>query len=914
MEDKYEKVINEVNINFKTIKTCDKNLMKINKKYILIQIKKTILIYDFCRNLFLDDKVLFESNIDYFDFHTKNDNLFFLGSEKKIKLYEIDNIKINEITNIETLSNDIFYGCFNPLEPNKFLTASHKGFIKIYDITNSSLISLINIGGSLEDGLEIKFDKKCIGFIQDNCLTYFEYYNFKSENRKKYISQYISDFYFLDENNDSLIIMNDNNFEIIKNDKRMGAFKEIINDSFYLRKGKILIIINDETIKGLKINDNYQIKQIFNYKQNIKYYISKPYFINENYLNQNEICMIYQNTKKNQLLSYLIKDNTIIQTIKNDNDKIDAKNIKKIISDIPLLISKENNENNFSNLLDNPNNKNYFQIDTIKNELNDVKERSLLERKKKAEKEFLNYNNIKNIEDQYTFLLKLLINDNTNENLLKTYLLLIKEKGELLKKNFQGYFEEFKNEFNLFSKVFSDKDNLSNFQIAVKPQKTEFIELLSEISCLEKNDENGLRKFENILKKSEKYLENVSYFNMPINISNEQLFYYKNINVIKNYLRLVYEKINKIIEEKIKNNNGDENKNSESIEDTKNGLLKSELDKIGSNIKLCIDNFRNSNDFKILNELIIALYFDYFAEKELFSVCYKYIFNSNRNTIKILNQNADDEYMKILFQIFKKREIKLNLIKQFYKNILGLKCFKSIYLTLNGKNAYYPFEDKEFVDYFVENNLEILDIPICCSVALTDKFTMKTYFIPFMSDIIFDNSMHFKNETNIMIHGFFVKAGNHEIGHNFTNINFYMENSKIPITTPRKKNFDYEEGGSYIDLALFGRILTTINLQQALYILNEKNYEKTFLDFQYGFNNIKNEDLKVEGVFKEMCKNISQNLNKDFDNSAKSIYVRLNPFISREIKINCSIRNDVIFGKIISDEEYERILMEYGDN
>ena len=56
-----------------------------------------------------------------------------------------------------------------------------------------------------------------------------------------------------------------------------------------------------------------------------------------------------------------------------------------------------------------------------------------------------------------------------------------------------------------------------------------------------------------------------------------------------------------------------------------------------------------------------------------------------------------------------------------------------------------------------------------------------------MSDINFNNEMHFKNETNIMIHGFFVKAGNHEIGHNFTNINFYMENSKISIITQRKR-------------------------------------------------------------------------------------------------------------------------------
>ena len=910
MEDIYEKVTDEININSIDIKIYDKNLMKINKKYILIREDKSILIYDFCQNLFLDDKVDFGANIDYFDFHTKNDNLFFLGSEKKIKLYEINNKKINEITNFETLSDNIFYGCFNSLESNKFLSASRKGLIKIYDIAISSLIGLIDLKESLEHVYKIKFNKKYIGYIKGICLTYFEYYNFKNENIKKYISQDISDFHFLDENNDSLVIINKNNFEIIENNKNIKTCDGIINDSFYFRKDKILIIINKKTISGIKINDNYQISYPFKFKQDTEYYISKPFFINENYLNPNEICGMYKIIDENQLLSYLIIDNTILQTIKNDNDKIDVKKIKKIISDIPLLISKENNENNFTDLPDNPNNKNYFKINIIKKELNEVKKRSLLERKKKVEKEFINYNNNKNIDEKYIFLLKLLINDNTNKNVLETYLTLIKEKGEELKDSFKDNFEEFKNEFNLFSKVFSDKDNLSIFHIEVKSLKTEFINFLNRISSLKEYDENDIIKFENDLKESNKYLENVSYFNMPINISNEQLFYYKNINVIKNYLKNVYEIINKNIKKESKKIRDGK---SEVIKDKKKNLLKFELDKISSNIKLCIDNFRNSKDYNILNELIIALYFA--PDKELFSVCYKYILYSNRNITNILNQNPNNKYIEELFKLFKKREIEFNLIKKFYKNILPLKCFKSIFLTLNGKDSYYPFDDKEFVDYFVENNFEILDVPICCSVALTDKFTMKTYFIPFMSDTIFSNNMHFNNKINIaMIHGFFVKAGNHEIGHNFTNINFYMENSKIPIITPRKKNFDYEEGGYYIDLALFGRILKNINLQQVLYILNEKNYDKTYLDFQYDFNNIKSEDLEVEGVFKEMCKNISKDINNDLENNAKSIYVRLNPFNVGETKIDCSIRNDVIFGRIISDEEYESILMKYGDN
>ena len=175
---------------------------------------------------------------------------------------------------------------------------------------------------------------------------------------------------------------------------------------------------------------------------------------------------------------------------------------------------------------------------------------------------------------------------------------------------------------------------------------------------------------------------------------------------------------------------------------------------------------------------------------------------------------------------------------------------------------------------------------------------MKSYFVPFILQIVFKNYLHFMNEINIIQNGFFVSVGYHGIGHNFTNFNFYMENCKIPIETPRKKNFEDCGGGYYVDFALFGKKLEEISLEQVLYILNEKNYEKTYLDFQYGFNNIKQEDLQVEGVFKEMCKNICNNL-KDFENNEKSICISFNPSNIKENKILCDIGNDLIFGSKI---------------
>ena len=910
MEDVYEYKITEFDIETNYIDFFSQKFSKANKKYMLISIKNVLFIYDFSKKLFLDDMVKTESNIAlyYYDFHTNNDNIFFICKGNEVILYEISNIKLNIINIIQSLFTDVIYGCFSPYESNMFLSVSDNGCINIYDISNSLPICLIKSEELFNFNSEIKWNKKYIGFKKKNSVIYFEYDNYQSENIKKYISEGIADFYYLNKNDDALIIIKKKIYEIIKGDKKLYEFNETIISSYYYSKANILILINSKNIKGIKIDDNYKINHLFNFEQNLDNYISKPLFIKENLLNKNEICEIYENPAPFTILSYSIIDKNITeQNIKNENgNKIDVKKIKKMISDIPLLLSKDNNANNYLILPENPNNKNYLKIECINKELDVVKKRSFLERKNKVINVLKQYDEKKDIKQQYIFLLELLINDNTNKDLLKPYLNLIKDKGEELQSIFGDNFVEFKDEFNLFSKAFTHEKNLLYFKSNVKSQKDEFNMFLKTISDLQINKNDDIQIFKNDLKGYDKYFENVCYFNMPIDISNEELFYYRSINIIKYHLKVVNDRINKQVKENIQllNDSKDkipETEKNELIENFRNNLFKYELDKINNNIKLCIDDLKNSNDLKLINELVISLCFA--EEKELFNCCYKYIKLENKNIDNILQQNKDDESIINIFDNYKKVDIDLSLIKKFYKNILPLQCFKSIFLDLNGKDTYYPFEDEKFTEYFVENHFEILDVPIKTSIGLTDKFTMKIYFIPFMSQIIFEKGLILKNEKNIMKNGFFIRVGNHEIGHNFTNINFYMENCQIPITTPRKKTFDEIEGGYYIDYALFGEILREINLKQALYILNEKNYEKTYLDFQYGFKDIKEEDLKVEGVFKEMCENIINNINPYHEDNYKSIYISLNPSGIKENKIKCEISNDVIYGNEISDEE-----------
>lgn len=919
MEQDYNYKSNECDISSSNVECFNVKYTKINKKYMLNLGNNSILVYDFNKQSIL--KIIkYENQIVYhFNFHSYNENIFFVCAGKNVMLYEIDNTNINEISIIEGHFIDVNYGCFNPFNSNIFLSASEDGFIKIYDITNSSPISLIDVMESLEYLIEIKWNKNFIGFRRKNYVLYFKYDNFKKENIKKYTSNKLLDFYFLNDYDDSLIIIKQKDLEIVRNNKKSFEYKETIKASFFCMKSKILTIINSKEIKGLKFNDDNHINEIFKFIQNSENLFSTPLFINENYLNSNEICQFHETVEPFIISSLIITCNNIIEKkiIENDNNQTTAQNIKKKISDIPILISKNNDYYNTFDILYSRS-KNYFEIPSIKKELDAVKKRSFLERKNIVRKysEEKNKNVNKDIIIQYIDLLCLLTNDNTNKDLIKDYLVFLEKNKEKLKNVFRDYFEEYTSELNYYSKLFNEEESMSDFKFKTKSQKKEFNEFLQSISLLDKDNENDIKKFENDLKQCINYFENIPYFNMPIEFSNEQLFYYRTMNIIKYHLINVDDYIKKNIEEKIKETNKNEliksdtekKETKEKIENYKKFVISEELDKIKSNIKLCYDIIKNSNDLKMINDLITSLIFA--SDKELFNCCYKYITSAKRNIDIIIQQNKNTDLNNILVYN-EKVNIDLNLIKKFYKKILPLKCFKSIFLTLNGEDSYYPFENKEFTDYFVDNNFEVLDIPIFTNSGLTDKFTMKIYLIPFLSKIYNENKYQFENEKNIMKYGYFIRTGNHEIGHNFTNFKFYMENCKISMKSPRKKTLKFIEGGYYLDLALFGKILEKINLEQILYILNEKNYEKTYLDFQFGFNNIKKEDLIIKGVFEEMCGNISKNLNDDFRKKAELVYISLNPSSIEKAKIYCGIKNDVLFGNKISNEDYERILKEY---
>ena len=153
-----------------------------------------------------------------------------------------------------------------------------------------------------------------------------------------------------------MIVITYDSVDIVENSKKIYQYKlnnkDNILSTFYLNKKEILIIIFNYEIRGFSMKYKNKLEDLFKFQQSLNFYINNPIRTNENLLNQDEICDIYQ-FNSGIMLIYTIKDNSAKQNnnnnIENNYEKINLKEIKKNICDIPLLISFKNNDYSFNN-------------------------------------------------------------------------------------------------------------------------------------------------------------------------------------------------------------------------------------------------------------------------------------------------------------------------------------------------------------------------------------------------------------------------------------------------------------------------------------------------------------------------------------------------------------------------------------
>ena len=86
---------------------------------------------------------------------------------------------------------------------------------------------------------------------------------------------------------------------------------------------------------------------------------------------------------------------------------------------------------------------------------------------------------------------------------------------------------------------------------------------------------------------------------------------------------------------------------------------------------------------------------------------------------------------------------------------------------------------------------------------------------------------------------------------------FYFHKNLIIHLNIQRKDEEYKiEEGREIEILLFGRKVDKINLKEALYILNEENYNKGIIKFKEDFEKLYSQeeninDIIIKGEFKD---------------------------------------------------------------
>ena len=846
-----------------------------------IDLQNKIIIWDVRKQRFWNI-IDFKDNIIIIKWNKKYKDILEVRTINEIKLFDIKRNKIistfkysDKIVDYSVLSNEtiILIKC------NKLEKLSNEKY-------NKSLL-IEEISGSNENLIRnniliiLSFGKLNFIYVENLSIIYIYECHF-------------SNFYYFIESND-------------KNGLLFYYYKDNIVNKNFINLGNVKMskISEISDLNNFENNFYQQYEKIIfkyicllNFEENIEK--EKPIY-KKQYMKIKDIEIFFDKIKKVNIFD---RKNLIEQIIEN-------KFIKKEIAEI---LKKENFE--------------YIKIcfSLFNNEI---------EKQKKAifsKMDELYKNNKAFIKEMYFQLIKLLTIDNTNDKLLEIYLFFLnKYESILMKDEYLGkYIEKYESEINYYYPCFSKERYKTLFDIEKDGEKEIVLGFLQKAYKIKRfiiDDKN----FQVLVDEAQKLSLNLPDFNQPIEYDskNIELRWHKiKTHLVETFKELKFEE-NDI---KMKENNNfeqEKDKMQKEIGRLKNGInivMKKDLlknDRILNNkykldcaISLIINPYSvlyQEADF--YSNLLICETLD---ENKLYQLAHKdHLFKiyKDNNKLKVYYNDyyiKDPEYLCVdnllnkHFQLDKKYNFDYlskicvcnqDKIKCFLKTILTKKVFLDIYEILFG-NKEYKYLNKEYVDELIDNRIKFVPIGSFDSLALSDKMSIST--IIFIKDkAIKDSNLYYETEEieyevkkEILNTGRYVTIELHEIFHLFNCIPYYENNCSLSIKTPRKKNFEDCEGGNYLEYLLYDKELKDLNLAEALYILNESNYDKSLIEFRIGFKNLNIKDLKIKGVFMEYNNLIDL---EEPINILKNISIALKRSSSNFLpSINISLRKDVI--------------------
>ena len=803
-----------------------------NKQYIVYSSSRKIKIYFLEKNKTIEicTKAC-KSKIHQLTMNKIYENVFLALTIREIYLFEIvklgDIYKYEERINIKTEDNFTF-AKFSEYDANLLGTLSDDNLVRIWNIDSKFNILTIKYKNLYVMDLFFNQNKNFLmiqlGDDNDNYLVSIYDISYGTDTKKLLERNKAETIFEISESKFlKNLFVNKSYIEILDLEKEKDNIlkkelnKENYNDIFFLKKTQLLILFYSKEIIIINIaNFDIIFKEILTQCQLFtNYYINKEnnnisFF---NYFNNCSIISIKLNNikiidapQKNQEVLFT-KDSKIIFSKPNlnfDNSEIKEEEIKR---------------------------KKYLEIEEIKKELCENYKLSLDIKKGNVITELKKYNPSDSVIDKYIFLLKLLIQDNTNKDLLKIYIQFLKENNETLKNIYNNY-EDFESEYNNYKVVFSPEEVELYFEKEKISEKKEFLDLLEKINNLKEEEE----KFTNLVNEFKSY--DMGRFNQGIEYNNKELYWFRNKSLIIyallemdfSHFKLMKYCIKSILDKKLCENN----------------IILNNYKIITLLVILIVDPLKKDycDENLILIESLIQKRNEYISPDPtiILNTAYKY---------SLTDYKAD-------YDIYSKT-IELPNIQKFLKNVFHSNVFKEAFQILYPNYIKYPLETEEEADNYIKNHIKFVPFKSSESNAMTDKLTLESYIFLAPKKIEINDNIQAMQRLmieKILFSSTIIKTNYHELNHNLYNMFYYHENGNIPLNTPRRgdQSENWGEGGIDLEIILFGKKINNISLKEALYILNEENYKKSIIKFKEDFQNLysRNEnidDCKIKGVF-----------------------------------------------------------------
>ena len=668
------------------------------------------------------------------------------------------------------------------------------------------------------------------------------------------------------EPKEDLKILKQNNYKYIYKEK--FNFFSVCNDCLLIYSNNIIKLFDDIIAKdsNLIIQTNFPMnnpKIIKTFKKNILFEIlDVDQNNNAKLIVLKDIYKIKEEIELNKISSNNIEEeeekscNTEYSSFDDSYENLD----KDYFKDCPDTFMDIKEKLNFRfNIYEDEykKSKKYLEIEEIKTILEKNNNKNLIQRRKivseELEKMEIRIQNGKkafnSIKEEYMFYLNLLIMDETNINLLSKYL-------SFLQKNLQ-YFEdekipheEFNDELKYYS-IFFEKDKIKKeYGNDFESEKTKLINLMEKY--LNGITNKKLKELKNELKE-EKFGR---YLNQPVTYNTKELIYFY---CYKTIYSDIFDKKNKSEEklanklyalEKILNNKIIENMESVDILIPLITFICNPGKKENTNFFLNMINSKSLTNEELLEKqksLKCELMINNDKTKKELLINGKFYQDSKEICFENLDDKEHKKCEKYNFNyLVKNPPLKINIekIKKHLEFVFKSSLFKEVFKHLTGNENYEKLFNDEMIFEYI-NKIKFLPINFSNVTAFIDCFSLIT-FISTMKKKINFNFVEYDEDISITLeNGIIVAIIYHEFGHAINAVIAFVENKMKSNDTPRKKYLNFKEGGYYLELALFGRVIRHLTYGEVLYILNEDNYKKSLDNFKKGFMELSYKDLII---------------------------------------------------------------------